>query len=147
MSRPPSDSTHSRPVRRLLCVAALLAAAVALPRARAMADEMRPVIEPLPPPHVVSPAERVGPPPAFGAQTPTYTTAPRPALPAQPVGPDDRPLPINLPTALRLSDARPIVIAAAQAGLQVASAQWSQARVLWLPNVNGGAAYFRHDGL
>ena len=55
-------------------------------------------------------------------------------------------LPINLATALRLSDARPIIIAAAQAGVQVAVAQLDQAKVMWLPNLYMGGSYYRHDG-
>jgi outer membrane protein TolC len=58
----------------------------------------------------------------------------------------DQPLPINLAAALRLADARPIVIAAAQASLRVSAAQFEQAKVLWLPNVYVGASYYRHDG-
>jgi outer membrane protein TolC len=58
----------------------------------------------------------------------------------------DRPLPINLATALRLSDARPLVIAAAQASAIVASAQLDRANVLWVPSLNLGAYYYRHDG-
>ena len=38
------------------------------------------------------------------------------------------------------------MIAAAQASLRVALAQWAQAKVLWLPNVYLGASYDRHDG-
>jgi len=58
----------------------------------------------------------------------------------------DRPLPINLATALRLADARPLVIDAAQASLQVALAQLAAAKVLWLPDVYLGGSYYRHDG-
>jgi outer membrane protein TolC len=58
----------------------------------------------------------------------------------------DQPLPINLPTALRLADARPLVIAAAQASLQVALAQWQRARVLWIPDFNLGTSYLGHAG-
>ncbi len=68
-----------------------------------------------------------------------------PALAAAP-GECDIPLPINLATALRLSDARPIVIAAAQASLQVALAQLDAAKVLWLPDIYLGGSYYRHDG-
>jgi outer membrane protein TolC len=67
------------------------------------------------------------------------------ALPALPE-PSDRALPINLATALRLSGARPVVIAAAQASEQVAAAQLQKARALWLPSFNVGAGYYRHDG-
>lgn len=62
------------------------------------------------------------------------------------VEPGDRPLSINLPTALRLADARPLLIAAAQASLQLAVAQWQHARVLWLPNLNLGGSYLGHAG-
>jgi outer membrane protein TolC len=55
-------------------------------------------------------------------------------------------LAINLPTALRLADARPLLIAAAQASLQLALAQWQHARVLWIPNFNIGGAYLGHAG-
>jgi outer membrane protein TolC len=60
--------------------------------------------------------------------------------------PEDHGLPINLATALRLSDARPLLIAAAQARVQIAAAQLDKARVLWLPNLNLGADYIRHMG-
>jgi outer membrane protein TolC len=69
-----------------------------------------------------------------------------PRLP--PANPEDTDiaLPINLATALRLADARPLMIAAAQAALRVSAAQFEQARVYWLPNFYVGAAYYRHDG-
>jgi outer membrane protein TolC len=54
--------------------------------------------------------------------------------------------PINLATALRLADARPLVVAAAQASVWVAEADLSQARVLWIPALNVAADYLRHDG-
>lgn len=63
-----------------------------------------------------------------------------------PTDPIDKPLPINLATALRLADARPLVIAAAQAGVVVASGQLERAAYLWLPTANLGAGYIRHDG-
>lgn len=74
-----------------------------------------------------------------------------PAISALPVSrfqvrPQDKPLPINLATALRLSYARPLIIAAAQASEEVAAAQLSAAKVLWLPNLNVGASYYQHDG-
>lgn len=58
----------------------------------------------------------------------------------------DRPLPINLATALRLSDDRPLVVAAAQASVTVAAAQLDRAKLLWIPDLNTGVAYIRHDG-
>ncbi|MFO0843602.1 MAG: hypothetical protein U0797_14575, partial [Gemmataceae bacterium] len=54
--------------------------------------------------------------------------------------------PINLATALRLADARPLVIAAAQASAWKAEAQLQQAKVLWVPTLNLGFDYIRHDG-
>jgi len=58
----------------------------------------------------------------------------------------DLPLPINLATALRLSDARPLIVAAAQASVWVAEAQLTRAKVLWVPQLNVGFDYIRHDG-
>jgi outer membrane protein TolC len=69
-----------------------------------------------------------------------------PHLKLGPVLAGDVPLAINLPTALQLADARPLLIAAAQASLQLALAQWQRARVLWLPNFNVGGSYLFHDG-
>ena len=59
----------------------------------------------------------------------------------------DQTLPINLATALYLSNARPLVIAFAQASIEQASAQLQNANVLWLPNLNMGFDYYRHDGM
>src|SRR5208282_1886218 len=58
----------------------------------------------------------------------------------------DLPLPINLATALRLSDARPLIVAAAQASVWVAEAQLTRAKVLWIPTMMLGGDYIRHDG-
>jgi outer membrane protein TolC len=58
----------------------------------------------------------------------------------------DRPLPINLATALRLADARPLIIEAARAAVETEYGLYEQARVLWLPTVYVGADYQRHDG-
>jgi outer membrane protein TolC len=67
-------------------------------------------------------------------------------LPGAEPGATDRPLPINLATALRLAGARPVIIAAAQASVQVAAAELSKANVLWLPSFNLGSGYYWHDG-
>src|SRR5271166_232899 len=63
-----------------------------------------------------------------------------------PLEPTDLGFPINLATALRLSDARPLIVAAAQASVWVAEAQLTRAKVLWVPNLNLGFDYIRHDG-
>ena len=67
-------------------------------------------------------------------------------LKAAPTEPGDLRFPINLAAALRLSDARPLIVAAAQAGVWVAEADLTRARVLWVPTLNIGADYIRHDG-
>ncbi|CAN5358207.1 hypothetical protein BH10PLA2_BH10PLA2_04960 [soil metagenome] len=79
-------------------------------------------------------------------QGPITTQGTGPALPAAKLEEWDKPLPINLAAALRLADARPLVIAAAQAGLRQAVAEYDLAKTLWLPNVYVGASYYRHDG-
>ncbi len=63
-----------------------------------------------------------------------------------PLAPTDQGFPINLGTALRLSDARPLVVASAQASVWVAEAQLTRAKVLWVPHLNLGFDYIRHDG-
>lgn len=68
------------------------------------------------------------------------------SLPAAKPEPNDLHYPINLATALRLSNARPLVVAAAQASTWVAEAQLARARVLWIPTLNIGFDYIRHDG-
>ncbi len=58
----------------------------------------------------------------------------------------ERGLPINLATALRLSNGRPLVIQAAQASEAAAAAELTRARALWLPDINLGAGYLNHVG-
>jgi outer membrane protein TolC len=67
-------------------------------------------------------------------------------LPAAPLEKTDVRFPINLATALRLSDARPLIVAAAQASVWVAEAQLTRAKVLWVPTFVFGVDYTRHDG-
>ncbi len=67
-------------------------------------------------------------------------------LQSAPTEPADVRLPITLATALRLADARPIMVAAAQASVWVAEAQLTRARLLWVPTLNIGFDYTRHDG-
>ena len=63
-----------------------------------------------------------------------------------PLEPTDLRLPINLATALRLSDARPLIVDAAQASVWVAEARLTRAKVLWIPSLMIGFDYLRHDG-
>jgi outer membrane protein TolC len=58
----------------------------------------------------------------------------------------DKPLPINLPTALQLANVRPVDVAVAVQRIRVAASQLEQAKVLWLPTIYLGTDYFRHDG-
>jgi outer membrane protein TolC len=67
-------------------------------------------------------------------------------MPTPPLEAGDLRFPINLATALRLADGRPLIVAAAQASAWVAEAQLQKAKVLWLPAFMMNAAYFRHDG-
>jgi outer membrane protein TolC len=71
-----------------------------------------------------------------------------PATPFSPPAPEgfDKALPINLPTALRLANARPLDIALASQRIQIALAGLDRAKVLWLPTIYLGADYYRHDG-
>jgi outer membrane protein TolC len=69
-----------------------------------------------------------------------------PTLDAAPFGPSDLRFPITLATALKLADARPLIVATAQAKVWVAEGELTRAKVLWLPDLNIGFDYIRHDG-
>ena len=94
------------------------------------------------------------PPPTPGTRGPggrLLTMGPSPLslalqLKPAPHEPTDLNFPINLATALRLADARPLIVAAAQASVWVAEAQLTRAKVLWVPSVIMGVDYIRHDG-
>ncbi|HLJ94179.1 MAG TPA: TolC family protein [Gemmataceae bacterium] len=60
--------------------------------------------------------------------------------------PDVQVLPIDLPTALRLVNTSNPTIALAQERVREAQAALLAAQVLWLPNLQTGPAYLRHDG-
>jgi outer membrane protein TolC len=80
------------------------------------------------------------------ARPQTAPAGPAVSFPAPAPGPDDKPLPINLPTALKLANARPIDIGLASERIRAAMAQLQQAKVLWLPTIYLGLDYFRYDG-
>lgn len=84
--------------------------------------------------------------PSARGSTPTGSGADALKLKPAPIEPADLPYPINLATALRLSDARPLIVAAAQASTWVAEAKLKRAKVLWVPTLMFGADYIRHDG-
>lgn len=56
------------------------------------------------------------------------------------------PLPITLSSALTLTGANALDIQIADERVRTATAQLERAKVLWLPNLNMGVDYFRHDG-
>lgn len=70
---------------------------------------------------------------------PLGTTAP-------PLEPTDAPLPINLATAMRLGNARPLDVQIAGRQVMVAAAAYDRARLLWVPNLVLGLDYFAHTG-
>lgn len=67
-----------------------------------------------------------------------------PALPA--AASQGVPLPITLPAALALTGASALDIQIADERARAADAALARANVLWLPNLNLGVDYFRHDG-
>jgi outer membrane protein TolC len=85
-------------------------------------------------------------------QLPTWAQPGRePAPPHTPVAdapgsPGERALPITLATALQLAGARALDVQLAAARVQAAAAGVDRANVLWLPTINLGADYTRHDG-
>lgn len=102
----------------------------------------------LPPPQVAARAEPPAP-AQSGASGPGRVTVAKaefklPALPAAEA--QGAPLPITLSSALTLTGANALDIQIADERVRTASAQLDRARVLWLPNLNFGADYFRHDG-
>jgi outer membrane protein TolC len=130
------DSAGKPGWRALLLLGALGAIGPGLTGSTARAQEQLPRPAPL-----KAPAD--GPPPPaeeFVAPPLRVQVAPDPAAPC------DKPLPINLPTALQLANVRPIDVAVAAQRIQVAAAQLEQARVSWLPTIYLGTDYFRHDG-
>jgi outer membrane protein TolC len=56
-------------------------------------------------------------------------------------------LPINFATAMALAGIKPLDIAAATAQVQQALALHLQAKALWIPTLNAGVDYSRHDGV
>ena len=86
------------------------------------------------------------PPPLDPVVSPPAAARPTTSLALPTPSPADRPLPINLPTALRLANVRPLDVAIAGQRIELALGQLQQAKALWLPTVYLGVDYFRHDG-
>lgn len=92
----------------------------------------------------------LSPPPTL-LDAPALPTVPAsataPDLPSSPAPqPEDKPLPINLPSALQLAGVRAVDVAAAAERIKVAAAVLEGAQVLWLPSITLGGDYNRHDG-
>jgi hypothetical protein len=88
--------------------------------------------------------------PPAGEKSPQELPPPRDGVSLElkppPLEPGDLRFPINLAAALRLSDARPLVVTGAQASAWRAEAELQRAKVLWVPTFNLGFDYIRHDG-
>jgi outer membrane protein TolC len=91
---------------------------------------------PLPP---VVPDEVVQPIPVAGGAAPL-------PLPLAPTPPHENVYPIDLPTALQLADAGNYQVMFAREQIRQSWAQVQAARVLWLPSINSGVGYNKHEG-
>jgi outer membrane protein TolC len=82
------------------------------------------------------------------AQSPMLTQSAAPAVPFVAPAPAgyDKPLPVNLATALQLTNSRAWDIAIASERVRVAAAQLAQKRLIWVPSVIGGTEYTYHAG-
>ncbi|MGD9854193.1 MAG: TolC family protein [Planctomycetaceae bacterium] len=95
------------------------------------------------------PAEIEGQPPIVDDKTPVGETAGTDDGATPPDTADSllqESMPIDLLTALRLGGANHLQIALARERIREAAAQLDQAEVLWIPSVNLGLGYNRHDG-
>lgn len=63
-----------------------------------------------------------------------------------PPDPNEYDFPIDLPTALRLAGANNLNIALAAERVEEAYAQVAAAKAAWVPSLNGGVVYNKHDG-
>lgn len=71
---------------------------------------------------------------------------PAPASGPVPVAPDAAPVELNLPTALAMVGGQHPAVGFAQWRVQEAYAQLDRAQVLWLPSIQAGFSFHRHDG-
>jgi outer membrane protein TolC len=93
------------------------------------------------------PAPPAKAPPDGSAAAPNRPLVQPPLSPADGLQvPDLKPLPINLPTALKLTNARAWDISIAAESLRAASAALLASKVLWIPTVVAGVDYQHHDG-
>jgi outer membrane protein TolC len=92
------------------------------------------------PPAVNAPDPPANAPPAAGENLPV------PGVPNVPLAAGDKPLPIDLPSALRLGHAEALDIQIASQQWRAAVAQLQGAWALWLPNIVSGGEYIYHAG-
>jgi hypothetical protein len=153
-AQPPAPLPASAPVAE---------AAVSFPSALPAGGD---TAQPAPPPRPTTSSPDSAPPHGVAERTPVPQQLALPARPSQrspleqpappggevvklelpPLEPGDLRFPINLGTALQLADARPLIVAAAQAGAWVAEARLQKAKVLWVPDFQVGFVYLRNDG-
>lgn len=126
----------------LLCGIELAPCLAQTPGTGTASPPARPTLLP-PAPH----SEPDAPPPSQGPSNPLPDSDGKASsLKPPPLEDGDRPLPITLATALRLSDARPLIVALAQAHAWIAEARLQRAQAYWVPTFYMNAAYLRHDG-
>ena len=132
---------------------AVRAIAIAILASCASIEDTVPVGRSLPPPMGTTATGRPSVAQASFQQTSQSETPPDSAKPAStslpPVPPADKqgtPLPITLSAALALTGSNPVDIQIADERVRAAAAQLDRANVLWLPNLNFGVDYFRHNG-
>ncbi len=122
-------------------------------RVASYTEESQPLAPP--PPNVSAAMKNAASNPQYNAgrsseASPTVRLAQQPT-PAADVAPYSTPtsgesLPVDLPTALRLSDANNPTVALARARVEEAYALERRAEVLWIPDLRAGPTYDRHDG-
>ena len=101
-----------------------------------------------------SPSAR-GQEPVIASNTLTYPAPPehlengQGPLPNQspPLAASEKPLPINLASAMRLAGAQPLDVQIAGRQVEAAAAVYDRAKLLWVPNFVVGMDYFAHTGL
>lgn len=137
-------------MRRILCNrwTGLVLILAGMRQSSAMAQRWGPVPGQPPEPSLpravdAAPASDVLPMPAqvpnSAAEAPVRFTPPS-------FAPGDRPLPINLASALKLANVRPWDVLIAGARVQVAAAAFNGSAVLWLPTLYSGVDYLHHEG-
>lgn len=114
---------------------------------RLAAQETAPLPRPVAPPPTAPESLPSVTPPCGPFPTATTSCPPPPAKWVPPAAaPCEQPLPINLATALKLTNVRAWDIAIAGERVQIAAAQLQSAKVLWLPTLYNGVDYLHHEG-